>query len=95
MSRKKNLDSDGDSNDVYDTRDRMNLSLISVDVPEVNPNRETMSEQEIQKKKKQRRHGRRIFRTGQAGTRTSRTRNGVKLRRGWRREAEFESIRKP
>lgn len=28
----------------------MNLSLISVDVPEVNPNRETMSEQEIQKK---------------------------------------------
>lgn len=32
-----------------------------------------------------------IFRAGQVGTRMSRTRNGVKLRRG----AEFKSIRKP
>lgn len=50
---KKILDSDGDSNGIhgaYDTRDRMNLSLISVDVPEVNPNRGTMSGQEIQKR---------------------------------------------
>lgn len=44
----------GDSNGICgmcDMRDRMNLSLISADVPEVNPNRGTMSEQEIQKKR--------------------------------------------
>jgi len=68
------------------TSDRMNPSLISVDVNE----RLTPIERGKKRKKEERPAARPAsisFAGRQAGTRIPRTRNRVKLRRGWRREA--------